>query len=239
MVALDHDRRDLLGEFAYFRDPSLAGRHRSTTIQAARRATRRCASISPISSMPAFITEFRYHDDSLPYNAEFTPASFSPCQYAKQIPSDVAVLSVSGWMDGAGYRSGAISRFLTLPNRNKHLLLRCAHQRVALAPRRNPRILARRRAVAVFRHLPHGAGDWALTGIASPLFHGARRGLARSRAIATSPDDVAAAPRRGRYAFGIARSERGGSPPRRFRFRNRDAHAIRRAGRARYPRLSR
>ena len=25
MVALDHDRRDLLGEFAYFKDPNLAG----------------------------------------------------------------------------------------------------------------------------------------------------------------------------------------------------------------------
>ena len=25
MVALDHNRRDLLGEFAYFKDPNLAG----------------------------------------------------------------------------------------------------------------------------------------------------------------------------------------------------------------------
>jgi hypothetical protein len=62
--------------------------------------------------------------DALPYDAEFTPASFSPCQYAHRIESDVAVLSASGWMDGAGYQNGAIARFLTLPNRNKHLLLR-------------------------------------------------------------------------------------------------------------------
>jgi putative CocE/NonD family hydrolase len=73
--------------------------------------------------MPAFIGEFRYHDDGLPYNPEFTPPSFSPCQYAGRIRDDVAVLSVSGWMDGAGYQNGAIARFLTLPNRNKHLLL--------------------------------------------------------------------------------------------------------------------
>jgi putative CocE/NonD family hydrolase len=73
--------------------------------------------------MPAFITEFRYHDEALPYDPEFTPSAFSPCHYAHQIPSDVAVLSVSGWMDGAGYQNGAIARFLTLPNRNKHLLL--------------------------------------------------------------------------------------------------------------------
>ena len=33
------------------------------------------------------------------------------------------MLSVSGWMDGAGYQNGAIARFLTLPNPKKHLLL--------------------------------------------------------------------------------------------------------------------
>jgi hypothetical protein len=55
--------------------------------------------------MPAFINEFRYHDDALPYDPEFTPASFSPCRYAHRIRSDVAVLSMSGWMDGAGYQN--------------------------------------------------------------------------------------------------------------------------------------
>jgi putative CocE/NonD family hydrolase len=73
--------------------------------------------------MPAFIAEFRYHNDTLPYDPEFSPASFSPCHYAHAIPSDVAVLSASGWMDGTGYQNGAIARFLTLPNRRKHLLL--------------------------------------------------------------------------------------------------------------------
>ena len=32
--------------------------------------------------MPAFISEFWYDDDALPYDPEFTPASFSPCHYA-------------------------------------------------------------------------------------------------------------------------------------------------------------
>lgn len=123
MAALDHDRRDLLGEFAYFKDPSLVG---PAPVDDDPGCEARDAAVREHLAnfrMPAFITEFRYHDDSLPYNAEFTPASFSPCQYAQQIPSDVAVLSVSGWIDGAGYQNGAISRFLTLPNRNKHLLL--------------------------------------------------------------------------------------------------------------------
>jgi hypothetical protein len=123
MLALDHDRRDLLGEFAYFKDPTLAG---PAPVDADPRGDARDAAVREHIAnfrMPAFITEFRYHDDALPYDPEFTPASFSPCQYAHRIKSDVAVLSVSGWMDGAGYQNGAIARFLTLPNRNKHLLL--------------------------------------------------------------------------------------------------------------------
>ena len=123
MTALDHDRRDLLGEFAYFKDPTLAG---PAPVDEDPRGDARDAAVREHIAnfrMPAFITEFRYHDDALPYDPEFTPASFSPCQYAHGIRGDVAVLSVSGWMDGAGYQNGAIARFLTLPNRNKHLLL--------------------------------------------------------------------------------------------------------------------
>src|SRR5690348_13254817 len=123
MLALDRDRRDLLAELAYFKDPNLAGP--APVDEDPRGDTRDAAVREHIANfrMPAFIAEFRYHDEALPYDPEFTPASFSPCQYAYRIKSDVAVLSVSGWMDGAGYQNGAIARFLTLPNRNKHLLL--------------------------------------------------------------------------------------------------------------------
>ncbi len=123
MVALDHDRRDLLGEFAYFKDPSLAG---PAPVDDDPAGTARDAAVKQHIAnfrMPSFIGEFRYHDDTLPYDPEFSPASFSPCHYAHGVSPDVAVLSVSGWMDGAGYQNGTIARFLTLPNRNKHLLL--------------------------------------------------------------------------------------------------------------------
>jgi putative CocE/NonD family hydrolase len=123
MVALDHDRRDLLGEFAYFKDPSLAG---PAPVDDDPGGEARDAAVREHVAnfrMPAFIAEFRYHDDALPYDPEFTPASFSPFNYAHRVRDDVAVLSVSGWMDGAGYQNGAIARFLTLPNPKKHLLL--------------------------------------------------------------------------------------------------------------------
>jgi hypothetical protein len=80
MVALDHDRRDLLGEFAYFKDPNLAG---PAPVDEDPRGDARDAAVGEHIAnfrMPAFITEFRYHDDALPYDPEFTPASFSPCQ---------------------------------------------------------------------------------------------------------------------------------------------------------------
>src|SRR5262249_38950918 len=87
MVALDHDRRDLLGGFAYFKDPSLAG---PAPVDDDPSGEARDAAVREHVAnfrMPAFITEFRYHDDSLPYDPEFTPATFSPCQYAHQIPT--------------------------------------------------------------------------------------------------------------------------------------------------------
>jgi uncharacterized protein len=123
MMALDHDRRELLSEFAYFKDPGLAG---PAPIDDDPDGTMRDAAVKQHIAnfrMPAFIGEFRYHDDALPYDPEFSPASFSPCNYAHRVSEDVAVLSVSGWMDGAGYQNGTIARFLTLPNINKHLLL--------------------------------------------------------------------------------------------------------------------
>jgi putative CocE/NonD family hydrolase len=73
--------------------------------------------------MPDFMAEFKCRDDSLPYDPTFTPASFSPYNYASQVPKDVAVYAVSGWTDGAGYANGALSRYLTLPNKDKRLLL--------------------------------------------------------------------------------------------------------------------
>jgi putative CocE/NonD family hydrolase len=123
MLALDHDRRDRLGAFAYFKDPSLAGP--APVDDDFGGEARDVAVKEHIANfrMPAFIAEFRYHDDTLPYDPEFSPASFSPCNYAHRVPADVAVLSVSGWMDGAGYQNGTIARFLTLPNQKKHLLL--------------------------------------------------------------------------------------------------------------------
>lgn len=123
MVALDHDRRDLLPKFAYFKDPHFRG---PQPVDAdADGALARAAVAAHVGNfhMPDFIREFPFKDSALPYDPSFTSAAFSPYRYADTIRPDVAVMSVSGWIDGVGYTNGAISRFLSLPNEKRHLLL--------------------------------------------------------------------------------------------------------------------
>jgi putative CocE/NonD family hydrolase len=74
-------------------------------------------------SQERFMAEFPFRDSALPYDPGFTPDSFSPCGYADRIPEDVAIYSVGGWTDGAGYANGAIARFLTLARNPRHLLI--------------------------------------------------------------------------------------------------------------------
>lgn len=123
MIGLDHDRRDVLKQFAYFNSPDFLGP------QPVDEDTDGALCASAIQEHLAnfrqtdFMAEFKFIDDSLPYDDTFTPATFSPHAYAKGVRKDVAIYSVSGWMDGAGYMNGAISRFLTLKDNPRHLLL--------------------------------------------------------------------------------------------------------------------
>jgi len=123
MVALDHDRRDLIKNFSYFSNPAFEGPQPvdedrdGEAVQAAVRE--HLANFR----MADFVTDFKFKDDTLPYAPDFSSASFSPYHYMAGVAPEVAVYSVSGWMDGAGYANGAIARFLTLPNAKRHLLL--------------------------------------------------------------------------------------------------------------------
>ena len=122
-VALDQDRRDLLAQYPYFSDPDFRGPQpvdEDADGALLRQAVRQHRANF---RMPDFITEFRFTDDRLPYDPTFGAPSFSPYHYAETIREDVAVLSVSGWMDGMGFTNGAIARYLSLANRKRHLLI--------------------------------------------------------------------------------------------------------------------
>jgi putative CocE/NonD family hydrolase len=123
MIALDHDRRELLGKFAYYKDPHLSGP--APVDEDGDGALLRAAVREHFDNfhMPDFIHEFSFKEEGLPYDPYFSSASFSPYAYCQGVRPDVAVYSVSGWMDGAGYTNGAIARFLSLPNPKRHLLI--------------------------------------------------------------------------------------------------------------------
>lgn len=123
MLALDHDRRDLRSQFSYFANPALLGPQPVDEDSDGSLAREAVKGHLANFRMPDFITEFKCRDDALPYDPSFTSASFSPYNYLDEIPKDVAVYAVSGWMDGAGYANGTLSRFLTLPNAERRVLL--------------------------------------------------------------------------------------------------------------------
>lgn len=123
MIAMDHDRRDLLKNISYYANPNFAGPQPVDEDEDGSLCRAAIAEHIGNFHMPDFITEFKFKGDALPYDPSFTSACFSPYGYCEGIDPDVAVYSVSGWMDGAGYANGSISRFLTLPNQKRHLLL--------------------------------------------------------------------------------------------------------------------
>lgn len=123
MVAMDHDRRDLLRNYVYYANPDLAGPHPVDEDPDGVLLAEALREHLGNFRQPDFMGEFRFREDPLPYDASFSSASFSPYSVSSGIRPDVAVLACSGWMDGAGYANGAISRFLTLSDNPVHLLL--------------------------------------------------------------------------------------------------------------------
>jgi putative CocE/NonD family hydrolase len=110
MLALDHDRRDLRGQFSYFANPALLGAMPVDDDRDGALAREAVKGHLANFRMPDFISEFKCRDDALPYDPSITSASFSPYNYLDEMPQDVAARRV-GWMDGAGYANGAPSRF--------------------------------------------------------------------------------------------------------------------------------
>ena len=123
MIGLDHDRRDILRQFSYFSNPDFEGPQpvdKDADGALLNEAVRQHLGNFRQTDLMA---EFRFREEGLPYDSSFSSASISPYSVAHGIRSDVAILSVSGWLDGAGYMNGAISRYLTQKKNPRHLLL--------------------------------------------------------------------------------------------------------------------
>ena len=122
MVAMDHDRRDLLSKVSYFSNPDLAG---PAPVDGDNGALLRAAVAEHRGNFrqPDFMGDLRFREEALPYDPAFSSATISPYSVCKQIPKNVAIYAVSGWLDGAGYANAAIARYLTMQGNPTHLLL--------------------------------------------------------------------------------------------------------------------
>lgn len=123
MIALDRDDRPRLKDFAYYGDPRYAGPQPvdedadGSLLAAALHQHRSNCRLGELARELPFQHDAAFHDPELTLDA------CSPGFYARQIPEDVAIYSISGWYDGAGYSNSAITRYLTLPNHQHRLLL--------------------------------------------------------------------------------------------------------------------
>jgi uncharacterized protein len=123
MIGLDHDRRDVLQKFSYFNNPDFEGPQPVDADPDGVLLNQAVRQHLGNFRQTDFMAEFRFREEGLPYDPEFSSASFSPYAVSEGIRRDVAILSVSGWLDGAGYMNGAIARYLTLKDNPRHLLL--------------------------------------------------------------------------------------------------------------------
>jgi putative CocE/NonD family hydrolase len=122
MAGLDHDKRQYLKDFVYYANPAYRGPHPVDDDADGSDCATAVKEHAGNFRMPELMRKLEYRSDPLE-DSNYSSDSISPSQYFEGVREDVAIYSVSGWMDGAGYANGAISRFLTLPNERKFLLL--------------------------------------------------------------------------------------------------------------------
>lgn len=123
MMGLDQDRRDLLKNFSYFSNPDFRGPQPVDEDEDGSLLSLALKEHAQNFRQTEFMADQRYREEGLPYDEAYSSAAISPYHYSEHVPPDVAIMSVSGWMDGAGYANGAIARFLTLKDNPRHLLL--------------------------------------------------------------------------------------------------------------------
>lgn len=123
MMGLDLDRREYLRDYSYFDSPDYEGPHPVDEDEDGNLVAAAIAEHQGNFRQTDFMADLRYREEGLPYDPDYSSASISPYFYSKGVREGVAVLSVSGWFDGAGYANGAIARFLTLDNGPRHLIL--------------------------------------------------------------------------------------------------------------------
>ncbi len=123
MVALDQDDRAALASFAYYGNPLLAGPQPVDSDEDGHLLAAAIHEHRSNCRLNDLVREMPFQHDAALHDPKLTLDVCSPGYYGSQIPKDVAIYSISGWYDGAGYSNSAITRFLTLPGPHHRLLL--------------------------------------------------------------------------------------------------------------------
>ena len=111
MIALDHGCGELLGQFAYYKDPHLSGP--APVDEDSDGVLLKAAITEHLGNfhMPDFIREFAFKEEGLPYDPAFSSASFSPYAYCHGVLPDVAVYSVSWGAPSASVMPTSVSTY--------------------------------------------------------------------------------------------------------------------------------
>lgn len=120
---LDQNKPALLKGYAQWAEPALRGP--APVDEDAEARLLRAAVREHVANFrqSEFMATIRTREDGMLHAPEFSSAAISPYGHAQHVREDVAILSVSGWLDGAGYANGAISRYLSLHHNPRHLLM--------------------------------------------------------------------------------------------------------------------
>lgn len=122
--ALDYDDRELIPDYAYFKDEDLAGPAPVDDDTDGEMLKAALHDHAANFNMQDFAQQLRFRDAPLTDNPEYTSAKISPYNYAnRETDKNVAYYSISGWMDGGGYSVGTIQRYLWLKNPDNKLML--------------------------------------------------------------------------------------------------------------------
>ena len=122
-VSLDHNLTEAIKKYAYFGDPAFRGPHPVDEDADGVLLTQAMQQHRQNFNLHDAATEYAFRGEGLLHDPELTLDACSPFSYYKYFSKDVAIYSCSGWFDGSGYSSAAISRFMTLKRDNHFLTL--------------------------------------------------------------------------------------------------------------------
>jgi len=122
--SLDQDKRELIPAYAYFKDDDLTGPAPVDDDPDGALLAQALYEHKANFDMQDFAQQLRFRDAGLTDDPDYTGALISPYHYAnREADAQTAYYSISGWMDGGGYSTGTIQRYLWLENPETRLML--------------------------------------------------------------------------------------------------------------------